>query len=161
MAYPFDSMDQTTRRTVRTRCASAAAVCLACASCGAAIAAEETPSGTSAAGALEPDLSQTLAATSSALKPMNLLLTQAELRSVIRNYELRTGESFTDPIADEEILVTAPGVRAPMRDPSQDIGQGLFAPFWAVRNPRDAWRIFVPIPPRGPLKDEPPAPDPR
>jgi hypothetical protein len=92
---------------------------------------------------------------------MNLLLNQAELRSVIRNYELRTGETFTDPIGDEEILVTAPGVRAPMRDPSQDIGQGLFAPFWAIRNPRDAWRIFVPVPPKGPLQDEPPVPDPR
>ncbi len=92
---------------------------------------------------------------------MNLLLTQAELRSVIRNYELRTGESFTDPIVDEEVIVIAPGVRAPMRDPSQDIGQGLFAPFWAIANPRDAWRIFVPIPPKGPLKDEPPVPDSR
>lgn len=87
---------------------------------------------------------------------MNLLLTQAELRAVIRSHELRTGESFTDPIVDDEVLVTAPGVQAPMRDPSQDIGQGLFAPFWAVRNPRDAWRIFVPIPPKGlPRDDEP------
>jgi hypothetical protein len=153
-------MKQATRRTFQRRCASAAAVCLACASSGAAFAAEEAPSGASAAGEREPDLSQTLAATT-ALKPMNLLLTQAELRSVIRNYELRTGESFTDPIVDEEVIVTAPGVRAPMRDPSQDIGQGLFAPFWAIANPRDAWRIFVPIPPKGPLEDERPAPDPR
>ena len=154
-------MKQATRRTFRSRCTSAAAVCLACASCGAAFAAEQTPPGASTAGTREPDLSQTLEATSSALKPLNLLLTQAELQAVIRDFEIRTGESFTDPIAEEEVLVTAPGVQAPMRDPSQDIGQGLFAPFWAVRNPRDAWRIFVPIPPKGPLQDEPPAPDPR
>lgn len=124
--------------------------------------AEETrPRDAAAAKAKDYDVAQSLTVTSSTQQPLNLLLTQAELRSVIRNYELRTGESFTDPIADEEILVTAPGVRAPMRDPSQDIGQGLFAPFWAIMNPRDAWRIFVPIPPKGPLKDEPPAPDPR
>ena len=36
-----------------------------------------------------------------------------------------------------------------------------FAPFWAIANPKDAWRIFVPIPQKGPRRDEPPAPDPR
>jgi hypothetical protein len=80
----------------------------------------------------------------------------------VRNYESRTGRDFSSPIGDEEILVTAPGVPAPMRDSSQDVGMGLFAPFWAVANPRDAWRIFVPIPPKGrKALDERPAPDPR
>jgi hypothetical protein len=130
--------------------------------CAAAGAQEDTPpAGPAAVHSRETDLPQSLAATSPKLQPLNLLLTQAELRTVIRNYEGRTGQSFTDPIGEDEILVTAPGVRAPMRDPSQDVGQGLFAPFWALRNPRDAWRIFVPIPPKGPLKDDPPAPDPR
>lgn len=129
---------------------------------GAAAGAEETrPPDATAPKPRDHDLAQSLAVTSAVQQPLNLLLTQAELRSVIRNYELRTGESFTDPVAEEEVLVTAPGVQAPMRDPSQDIGQGLFAPFWAIGNPRDAWRIFVPIPPKGPLRDEPPAPDPR
>jgi hypothetical protein len=93
---------------------------------------------------------------------MNLLLTQAELAAVVRNYGARTGQDFTALTADEEVLVTAPGVQAPMRDVSQDVGMGIFAPFWAIANPREAWRIFVPIPPRGQLaSDSPPAPDPR
>ena len=93
---------------------------------------------------------------------MNLLLTQAELRSVVRNYEVRTGEDHTAPISDEEILVKAPGMLAPMRDPSQDVGAGIFAPFWAIMHPKDAWRIFVPIPPKGESTvSERPAPDPR
>lgn len=114
---------------------------------------EETPA---------PDLSQSLKATSAASQPMNLLLTQAELRSVVRNYEIRTGEDYSAPITDEEVLVSAPGLLAPMRDPSQDVGAGIFAPFWAVMNPKDAWRIFVPIPQKGSSREsEPPAPDPR
>jgi hypothetical protein len=93
---------------------------------------------------------------------MNLLLTQAELAAVVRNYGARTGQDFTALIADEEVLVTAPGMQAPMRDVSQEVGMGIFAPFWAIANPQDAWRIFVPIPPRGQIPaDTRPAPDPR
>lgn len=109
----------------------------------------------------EPDFSRTLKATGTARQPMNLLLTQAELAAVVRNFEARTGQDFTALIADEEVLVTAPGVQAPMRDVSQDIGMGIFAPFWAIANPREAWRIFVPIPPNGEPSDSRPAPDPR
>jgi hypothetical protein len=95
-------------------------------------------------------------------KPLDLLLSQAELRAVVRNYQIATGENHTAPIDDDEVLVSAPGVQAPMRDPSQDAWGGIAAPFWAIMHPKDAWRIFVPIPPRGgPLPDEPPAPDPR
>jgi hypothetical protein len=156
MAYPPQSMRPASRGTVRSWRAIAAAAGIACIAWGAGWAGEDDPPVEAAAKARPPDLSQTLAATRSTQKPMNLLLTQAELRAVIREHELRTGESFTDPIVDDEILVTAPGVQAPMRDPSQNIGQGLFAPFWAVRNPRDAWRIFVPVPPKGlPREDEP------
>lgn len=109
-----------------------------------------------------PDLAESLKATSATSRPLNLLLTQAELRSVVRNYEDRTGENHTAPISDEEVLVKAPGRLAPMRDRSQDIGGGIFAPFWAIMNPGDAWRIFVPIPPKGAAQEsERPAPDPR
>src|SRR5688572_28584807 len=129
------------------------AISLGLAPCVTGWAAEETPA---------PDLARSLEATSAASEPMNLLLTQAELRSVVRNYEIRTGEDHTAPITDEEVLVTAPGLLAQMRDPSQDVGAGIFAPFWAIMNPKDAWRIFVPIPPKGPVRDsERPAPDPR
>lgn len=147
--------------TALSRNVIAAIACIPLAIGAGAWAEETRPPDATAAKPRDHDLAQSLAMTSTVQQPLNLLLTQAELRSVIRNYELRTGESFTDPVSEEEVLVTAPGVQAPMRDPSQDIGQGLFAPFWAIRNPRDAWRIFVPIPPKGPLKDEPPAPDPR
>ena len=93
-------------------------------------------------------------------QPLDLLLTQAELRSIIRNYEERTGEVLTAPI-DEEVLVTAPGEYAPMRELSTDVPRGIAAPFWAVANPSQAWRIFVPIPPKGLPQDERPLPDPR
>lgn len=93
-------------------------------------------------------------------QPLDLLLTQAELRSVIRRYEERTGENLTAPL-DDEVLVTAPGERAPMRDVAQDVPMGIVAPFWAIANPTQAWRIFVPIPPKGLPQDQRPMPDPR
>jgi len=107
------------------------------------------------------DFSRTLKATDSTRQPMNLLLTQAELAAVVRNYAARTGQDFTALTADEEVLVTAPGVQAPMRDVSQEVGMGIFARIWAIARPRDAWRIFVPIPPKGQPNDSRPAPDPR
>ena len=93
-------------------------------------------------------------------RPLDLLLTQAELRSIIHRHEERTGISFTEPI-DDEVLVTAPGRYAPMRDPGRDVPRGLASPFWAIANPSQSWRIFMPIPPGGLPKDEPPLPDPR
>jgi hypothetical protein len=93
-------------------------------------------------------------------QPLDLLLTQAELRSLIRSYENRTGNIVTAPI-DEEVLVTAPGEQAPMREPSRDVARGIAAPFWAIANPSQSWRIFMPIPPKGLPKEEAPLPDPR
>jgi hypothetical protein len=109
----------------------------------------------------DTDFSRTLKATDPERQPLNLLLTLAELSAVVRNYEARTGQDFSASIAEDEVLVTAPGVQAPMRDVSQDVGMGIFAPFWAIANPREAWRIFVPIPPKGQPGDSRPAPDPR
>jgi hypothetical protein len=110
----------------------------------------------------KPNLPDSLVATRSALQPLNLLLSQSELVAVVRNYEVRTGEVLTAPISDDEILVTAPGYQAPMRDSSQAVMGGIAAPFWALAHPRDAWRIFVPIPPKGRSQEsERPAPDPR
>ncbi len=109
----------------------------------------------------KPDLGQSLAVTSTASRPLDLLLTREELRTFIRNYEDRTGQILTTPISDEEILVTAPGMQAPMRDVSQDVMGGIAAPFWAIAHPTQSWRILVPIPPKGERIDERPAPDPR
>jgi hypothetical protein len=92
---------------------------------------------------------------------LNLLLTQSELRDWVRSYETKTGQNLTSPIEDDEVVVRAPGMLAPMRDVSQDAWGGIAAPFWAILNPTDAWRILVPIPPKGTPQDERPAPDPR
>ncbi len=101
-------------------------------------------------------------ASSPTSKPLNLLLTREELRAVVRNYEVRTGEDLTGPINEDEVIVRAPAVLAPMRDESRDAWGGIAAPFWAIMHPKDAWRIFVPVPSKGPPQEsERPAPDPR
>lgn len=109
------------------------------------------------------DLPRSIVATSPAGKPLDLLLTREELRSIARKYyEIGTGEVFSAPIDEDEVVVVGPRELAPMRDVSQDVWGGIAAPFWAIMNPKDAWRIFVPIPPKSrPQEAEPPAPDPR
>ena len=92
---------------------------------------------------------------------LNLLLTQSELRDFVQSYETKTGQDLTSPIDDDEVVVRAPGMLAPMRDVSQDAWGGIAAPFWAILHPKDAWRILVPIPQKGTRQDERPAPDPR
>jgi hypothetical protein len=108
------------------------------------------------------ELPRPMVATSPAGKPMNLLLTREELRSIVRNYEIRSGEDLTTPTDEDEVLVIGPRELAPMRDVSQDVWGGIAAPFWAFMKPKDAWRIFVPIPPKGrPKEEERATPDPR
>jgi hypothetical protein len=108
------------------------------------------------------DLRQSLVATSPASKPLNLLLTRVELQAIVRNYGIRTGEDLIAPIDEDEVVVLGPRELAPMRDVSQEVAGGIAAPFWAIMHPKDAWRIFVPVPPKGrPQESERPAPDPR
>ena len=92
---------------------------------------------------------------------LNLLLSQSELRDWVRSYEAETGQNLTSPIDDDEVIVRAPGMLAPMRDVSQDAWGGIAAPFWAILHPKDSWRILLPIPPKGSQEDERPVPDPR
>jgi hypothetical protein len=47
----------------------------------------------------------------------------------------------------EEVIVSGSVELLPMRQSTREIPGGLFAPFWAVANPTQAWRIFLPIPP--------------
>jgi hypothetical protein len=94
------------------------------------------------------DLRQSLVATSPASQPLNLFLTQAELRAIVSNYEVKTGDILTSPFDEEEVIVTAPHELAPMRDVSQAAWGGIAAPFWAIMHPKDAWRILLPIPPK-------------
>ena len=78
-------------------------------------------------------------------KPLRLTLTQAELRAILAKYEKNSGHSMYGQL--EEITVTAPAELLPMRDRTQEVWGGIAAPVWAVLNPTQAWRIFLPIPP--------------
>ena len=78
---------------------------------------------------------------------MNFLLTRDELRAIADRYVWVEPEP--EPVNEtEQVTVKAPGYLAPMRDPSQDVMGGIAAPFWALAHPKDAWRIFLPIPPK-------------
>lgn len=80
-------------------------------------------------------------------KPLNLLLTRDELQAIAERYVWV--EPDTGHIDETEtVTVKAPAYLAPMRDASQDVAGGIAAPFWALAHPKDAWRIFLPIPPR-------------
>jgi hypothetical protein len=80
-----------------------------------------------------------------AAKPLRLTLTQAELRAILAKYEKNSGQTMYGDL--EEITVTAPADLLPMRDRTQEVWGGIAAPVWAVLNPTQAWRIFLPIPP--------------
>ena len=80
-------------------------------------------------------------------KPMNFLLTREELRAIADRY-VWVGPDAGKEEKLEQVTVRAPAYLAPMRDPSQDVAGGIAAPFWAIAHPKDAWRIFLPIPPK-------------
>lgn len=50
-------------------------------------------------------------------------------------------DSFRENIEEVEVEGER-GIRA-----TPDVWPGIFAPFWAVANPTQAWRIFAPLPP--------------
>lgn len=72
-----------------------------------------------------------------------LTLTQAELRQIAARLHGNAGP--TDDEDPDEIVVSAPAELLPMRDVTQDVWGGVAAPFWAIRNPTQAWRIFLPV----------------
>ena len=108
---------------------------------GIGLADDGKPQASTDSGSAKTNLPQALAMTSPVSKPLNLLLTQSELRAFVRNYEIKSGEFLTAPIDDDEVIVVAPAWQAPMRDLSQDVWGGIAAPFWAIMHPKDAWRI--------------------
>jgi hypothetical protein len=80
--------------------------------------------------------------------PLDLLLTREELQAIANRYaSIAPAGEEADELA--QVTVRAPAELARMRDPSQDIMGGIAAPFWAIAHPKDAWRIFLPIPPKG------------
>jgi len=80
------------------------------------------------------------------IKPLRLTLTQAELQTIIAKYQKDTSHAMGGQL--EEITVTAPVELLPMRDMTQEVWGGIAAPLWAVLHPTQAWRIFLPIPPK-------------
>lgn len=123
---------------------------------------DKNPSAAILPGPNQSRSAESMIATSSGSKQLDLLLTRAELLSIVRRHEPNACVTFQCPVDEDEIIVTAPVWLAPMRDVAQDVGGGIVAPFWAIMHPKDAWRILVPIPPKGrPQKVEPPVPDPR
>jgi hypothetical protein len=55
-------------------------------------------------------------------------------------------EALTNPQADERntVIVKADAPLVPMKS-QLDVPGGIIAPFWALANPSQAWRIFAPI----------------
>jgi hypothetical protein len=89
-------------------------------------------------------------ATPEAVRPeryaIDFLLTRDELRRIaLRHSFAFTG---TEEVADDGVTVTAPRELLPMRDVTQEVWGGPAAPVWALLHPKEAWRIFLPIPPK-------------
>lgn len=93
--------------------------------------------------------------------PLRLPVTGAEIQTAIREiYAERHGApAFTADSPEEvtvatsadgleEVTVTASEDLLPMRDETQEIPGGVAALLWAFANPTQAWRIFLPIPPK-------------
>lgn len=69
---------------------------------------------------------------------ISTLFTREEIDRVIR--------ATRDPDTIEEVEVQRERSRA-LPSTTPDIPPGIFAPFWALVNPTQAWRIFLPLPP--------------
>ena len=78
--------------------------------------------------------------------PLSLKLTADQVQLLIKKY--RPDIELLDADVDDQIIVTAPNELIPMRDMPREIWGGIAAPFWAIAHPTQAWRIFLPIPPR-------------
>lgn len=78
------------------------------------------------------------------IRPLQLTLTEDELLAFVDRQQANPGFGLNGHL--EEILVTASVELLPMHDSTQAVWGGLAAPVWALLNPTQAWRIFMPIP---------------
>ena len=78
--------------------------------------------------------------------PLRLTLTPEQMQTIIAKYQTKTGSNPQDRL--DEITVRAPAELQPMLDPARDVWGGIGAPLWALLHPTQAWRIFLPIPPK-------------
>lgn len=79
-------------------------------------------------------------------KPLALSLTQSEMGSILFRYQPEPSDAGHS--AFDDVTVMAPAELQPMRDPAHEIWGGIAAPVWALLHPTEAWRIFLPVPPK-------------
>jgi hypothetical protein len=83
------------------------------------------------------------------LQPLWLPKTRSdwdEIVAVARVNPAGAGNGSADRL--EEVVVTAPEDLLPMPGVYDEMWGGILAPVWAVVHPTQAWRIFLPIPPK-------------
>jgi hypothetical protein len=78
--------------------------------------------------------------------PLQLTLTDPQIRAINAEYQAQSLNAVFG--AFDDVIVVAPTWEAPMRDVTREVWGGLAAPVWAILHPAQAWRIFLPIPPR-------------
>jgi hypothetical protein len=79
-------------------------------------------------------------------RPLQLTLADGEMRMLLSRYQPGSGEGAHS--AFDDVTVVAPAELQPMRDQAHEVWGGIAAPVWALLNPTQAWRIFLPIPPK-------------
>ncbi len=78
--------------------------------------------------------------------PLQLTLTDPQIRAINAEYQAQSLNAVFG--AFDDVIVVAPAWEAPMRDVTREVWGGLAAPVWAILHPAQAWRIFLPVPPR-------------
>ena len=78
-------------------------------------------------------------------QPLDLTLPQTKFSAILGQYPADSGGA---PSAFGDVTVRAPAELQPMRDPVHEVWGGIGAPVWALLHPTQAWRIFLPIPPK-------------
>jgi hypothetical protein len=78
--------------------------------------------------------------------PLRLTLSDRQVWAISARYQRASRVSISDSVDD--VVVVVQNEQVPMRDVSQEVWGGLAAPFWAILHPAQAWRIFLPIPPK-------------
>ena len=69
-----------------------------------------------------------------------------EIHAILGRYPGDAGDGAHS--AFDDVMVTAATELQPMRDPVHEVWGGIGAPVWALLHPTQAWRIFLPIPPK-------------
>ena len=79
-------------------------------------------------------------------RPLELTLSQTKIGSILDRYPAEPGKGAHS--AFDDVTVMAPAELQPMRDPVHEVWGGIAAPVWAMLHPSEAWRIFLPVPPK-------------